>query len=278
MTAKTIVVGNFKGGVGKTKVSVMTSWEYATVHKKKVLLVDMDPQGNASTLIARSAGIEEINKTIFDGFKMGDLQDVVVNVTDYLDLIPAAVSFKNFSKFLYQNFQSDLEQITLLKTLLEPLKANYDYIFIDVPPTISDYSDNAMMASDYVLIILQAQELSLEGAETYLSYLQFMADEYEADIQVLGVLPVLLRAGGRVDQITVERATELFGEDNVFKNVIKHLERLKAWDMTGIKNEDHHDRKAHQTFLDVVDEIEEKLARFEEENVHVWKYKEGAFN
>lgn len=269
MAAKTIVVGNFKGGVGKTKVSVMTSWEYATVHKKQVLLVDMDPQGNASTLIARSAGIEEIDKTIFDGFKEGNLQDVVVKVTEHLDLIPAAVSFKNFSKFLYQNFQSDLEQITLLKTLLEPLKANYDYIFIDVPPTISDYSDNAMMASDYVLIILQAQELSLEGAETYVSYLQFMADEYEADIQVLGVLPVLLRAGGRVDQSTVERATELFGDDNVFKNVIKHLERLKAWDMTGIKNEDHHDRKAHQTFLDVVDEIEEKLARFEEESVHV---------
>lgn len=263
MAAKTIVVGNFKGGVGKTKVSVMASWEYAMVHNKKVLLVDMDPQGNASTLIARSAGIEKIGPTIFDGFKNGNLRDVVVNVTENLDLIPAAVSFKNFSKFLYKNYKDDLEQITLLRTLLEPLKADYDYIFIDVPPTISDYSDNAMMASDYVLIILQAQELSLEGAETYVAYLQFMADTYDADIQVLGVLPVLLRAGGRVDQSTVERAIELFGKDNVFKTVIKHLERLKAWDITGIKNEDHHDRKAHRTFLDVVDEMEEKLARFE---------------
>lgn len=271
MTAKTIVVGNFKGGVGKTKVSVMTSWEYANVHNKKVLLVDMDPQGNASTLIARSAGITEINKTIFDGFQEGNLENVILKVNENLDLIPAAVSFKNFSKFLYQNFKTDLEQITLLKRLLDPLKENYDYIFIDVPPTISDYSDNAMMASDYVLIILQAQELSLEGAETYVSYLQFMHDEYEAEIQVLGVLPVLLRAGGRVDQTTVERATELFGEDNVFSNVIKHLERLKAWDVTGIKNDDHHDRKAHQTFLDVVDEMEEKLARFEEEETNVWK-------
>lgn len=269
MAAKTIVVGNFKGGVGKTKVSVMASWEYATVHKKRVLLVDMDPQGNASTLIARSAGIESIEATIFDGFKNGNLRDVVVNVAENLDLIPAAVSFKNFSKFLYKNYKDDLEQITLLRTLLEPLKADYDYIFIDVPPTISDYSDNAMMASDYVLIILQAQELSLEGAETYVSYLQFMSDEYDADIQVLGVLPVLLRAGGRVDQSTVIRATEIFGEDNVFKSVIKHLERLKSWDITGIRNDDHHDRKAHRTFLDVVDEMEEKLARFEGENARV---------
>lgn len=264
MTAKTIVVGNFKGGVGKTKVSVMASWEYATVHNKKVLLVDMDPQGNASTLIARSAGIEKMGASIFDGFKNGDLREVVVHVTENLDLIPAAVSFKNFPKFLYKNYKDDLEQITLLKKLLEPLKDDYDYIFIDVPPTISDYSDNAMMASDYVLIILQAQELSLEGAETYVAYMQFMADEYDADIQVLGVLPVLLRAGGRVDSSTVARAKEMFGDDNVFESVVKHLERLKSWDITGIKNDDHHDRKAHKTFLDVVAEMEEKLARLEE--------------
>lgn len=268
MSAKTIVVGNFKGGVGKTKVSVMTSWEYSHVYNKKVLLIDMDPQGNASTLIARSTGIETIDKTIFDGFKSDDLGSVIMKVTENLDLIPAAVSFKNFSKFLYSESNNDIDQVSYLKRLLEPLKKDYDYIFIDVPPTISDYSDNAMMAADYVLIILQAQELSLEGAETYVSYLQFMTDEYDADIQVLGVLPVLLRAGGRVDQITVERAIELFGEDNVFKNVIKHLERLKSWDITGIKNVDHHDKKAHQIFIDVVDEIEEKLAHFEEVDRH----------
>ncbi|MER2108613.1 MAG: AAA family ATPase [Solibacillus sp.] len=84
-----------------------------------------------------------------------------------------------------------------MKKLLDPIRDQYDYIFIDVPPTISGFSDNAMMAADYVLIILQAQELSLEGAETYIKYLQFMADNYDADTQVVGVLPVLLRAFNR---------------------------------------------------------------------------------
>lgn len=263
MGAKTIVVGNFKGGVGKTKVSVMASWELAHVLNKKVLLVDMDPQGNASTLIARSTGITSINTSIFDGFKSGNLRDCVVHVNENLDMIPASVSFKNFPKYIYSTFAEEIDQVTYLKKLLEPLKNDYDYIFIDVPPTISDYSDNAMMAADYVLIILQAQELSLEGAETYVKYLQFMADTYDANIQVVGVLPVLLRAGGRVDQSTVERAIELFGEDNVMKNVVKHQERLKAWDITGIANEDHHDRKAHQVFIDVVEEMLEKLEHFE---------------
>ncbi|KMY52546.1 cobyrinic acid a,c-diamide synthase [Bacillus sp. FJAT-27231] len=265
MSAKTIVVGNFKGGVGKTKVAVMASWELAHEFNKKVLLIDMDPQANATTLIARSAGITQINSSIFDGFEKGDLKDTIIHVNDKLDLVPAAVSFKNLPKFLYTKFTDDLQQITYLKTLLEPFKNKYDYIFIDVPPTISDYSDNAMMAADYVLIILQAQELSLEGAETYVSYLQFMADEYDAYIQVVGVLPVLLRPGGRVDNATVERAREIFGDDNVYKHYIKHLERLKAWDITGISNNDQHDKKAHQVFIKVVEEMLEKIEHFESE-------------
>lgn len=263
MSAKTIVVGNFKGGVGKTKVAVMASWEMAHEMNKKVLLIDMDPQANATTLIARSVGITEIESSIFEGFENGDLSKSILNVKQNLDLIPAAVSFKNLPKFLYGRFSDDIDQVSYLKTLLEPLKKNYDYIFIDVPPTISDYSDNAMMAADYVLIILQAQELSLEGAETYISYLQFMIDEYRAYIQVAGVLPVLLRPGGRVDHATVERAKELFGEDNVFENYVKHLERLKAWDITGITYKDHHDKRAHQIFIEVVQEMLDKIDHFE---------------
>jgi len=261
----TIVVGNFKGGVGKTKVAVMSSWELAFKFKKKVLLVDLDPQGNASTLIARSLGIEELNKSIFDGFQKGDLTDSIVKDNEFLHFIPAQVSFKNLPKFLYANFDNEYEQITYLKTLLQPIKNDYDYIFIDVPPTLSDYSDNAMMASDYVLIILQAQELSLEGAETYVKYLQFMVDNYDADLQVVGVLPVLLRPGGRVDISILEQAKNVFGKQNVFNPVIKHLERLKSWDVTGIKNNDHHDRYAHNVFIDVVDELLKKLKLFEKE-------------
>ena len=262
--AITIVVGNFKGGVGKTKVSVMASWELAFDRNKKVLLVDMDPQGNASTLIARSTGVTEINTSIFEGFQNGSLKECIVKMTDNLHVIPAQVSFKNFPKFLYANIKEEIDQVSYLKKLLDPIRDDYDYIFIDVPPTISDFSDNAMMAADYVLIILQAQELSLEGAETYIKYLQFMADNYDADIQVAGVLPVLLRPGGRVDISTLERAREMFGSDNVMENVVKHLERLKAWDVTGITNNDMHDRKAHQVFLDVIDELEAKLSQFEE--------------
>lgn len=99
---------------------------------------------------------------------------------------------------LHANVKEEIDQVTYLKKLLDPIRDQYDYIFIDVPPTISDFSDNAMMAADYVLIILQTQELSLEGTETYIKYLQFMADNYDDDIQVVGVLPVRKKCSVRI--------------------------------------------------------------------------------
>ena len=116
--AITIVVGNFKGGVGKTKVSVMASWELAFEKDKKVLLVDMDPQGNASTLIARSTGVTEINASIFDGFKNGSLKECIVPVTENLHMIPAQVSFKNLPKFLYANVKEEIDQVSYLRSYL----------------------------------------------------------------------------------------------------------------------------------------------------------------
>ncbi|ECB9741964.1 ParA family protein, partial [Listeria monocytogenes] len=60
-------------------------------------------------------------------------------------------------------------------------------IYIDVPPTISDYSDNAMLAADYCIIVLQTQELSLDGAQTYIAYMQYLADTYNSELDVLGL-------------------------------------------------------------------------------------------
>jgi len=97
-----------------------------------------------------------------------------------------------------------------------------------------------------------------------------LVDNYDADFQVVGVLPILLRPGRRVDISTIECATELFGEENVMKDVVKHVERLKAWDITGITNNDQHDAKAHKVFVDVVDETLEKLEQFEEAGKYEW--------
>ncbi len=261
---KIYVVGNFKGGVGKTKSVTMLAYESATVQNRKTLVVDLDPQGNATSILAKTGNLEEITKNITDGFEQGDLSKQITPIIENLDLIASNTAFRNLTKILMNLFPNDeIKQITYLAELLQPLKEMYDAIYIDVPPTISDYSDNAMLAADYCIIVLQTQELSLDGAQTYIAYMQYLSDTYDNDLQVLGIIPCMLRPGGRVDTKVLDQAKELYG-GNVLNTIVKYQERLKVYDVEGIHvsysytgKPDGWDVKAHQVFIDVLEELDQ---------------------
>ncbi|EAE1273814.1 ParA family protein [Listeria seeligeri] len=261
--SKVYVVGNFKGGVGKTKVGTMLAYESALHKNRKTLLIDLDPQGNATSILAKTGNIDKIETSITSGFKNGNLENEIVHVVENLDLIPSNTSFRNLSKILLGLFPNDeSKQIFYLNELIQPLKKIYDSIYIDVPPTISDYSDNAMLAADYCIIVLQTQELSLDGAQTYIAYMQYLADTYNSELDVLGLIPMMLRKGGRVDQKVLDQAKDMYGS-NVLNTIVKYQERLKVYDVEGISVNynvngkiDMWDTKAHQVFIDVLEELD----------------------
>lgn len=178
-------------------------------------------------------------------------------------MVASNTAFRNLSKLLIQRFPNDeSKQINYLKDLIEPIKQKYDSIYLDVPPTISDYSDNAMLAADFCIIVLQTQELSLDGAQTYIAYMQYLVDTYDADLNVLGIIPCMLKPGGRVDSKILDQAKELYG-NNVLQTIVKYQERLKVYDVQGIEmnrningNIDMWDKKAHGVFLDILKELD----------------------
>lgn len=264
------VIGNFKGGVGKTKSVTMLAYESATVKKRKTLVIDLDPQGNATSVLAKTGNIKEITKTITDGFQKGDLTNEITPIIENLDLVASNTAFRNLSKILYQKFpDNERAQVTYLAELVKPLKEKYDAIYLDVPPTISDYSDNAMLAADFCIIVLQTQELSLDGAQTYIAYIQYLVDTYDINLNVLGIIPCMLRQGGRVDDKVLNQAKELYG-GNVLNTIVKYQERLKVYDVEGIRinyningKPDTWDKKAHQVFIDVLDELDNHQTYFE---------------
>lgn len=264
MSGKVYVVGNFKGGVGKTKTVTMLAYEAAVHLKQRTLVIDMDPQGNATRVLAKTGNLVTIDKSITDGFQNESLETEIVSIMENLDLIPANTSFRNLPKLLFTKFPEDeISQISYLEKLIKPLKEKYDRIYIDVPPTISDYSDNAMVAADYCIIVLQTQELSLDGAQTYIAYMQFLAENYDAQLQVLGIIPMMLRQGGRVDSKVLEQAKEMYG-GNVLNTIVNYQERLKVYDVEGIHMHmnrngkvDMWDAKAHNLFIEVLNELNE---------------------
>lgn len=268
---KKIVFGNFKGGVGKTTNSVMVAYELA---KKgyKVLVCDLDPQTNSTQLLRRTYGLQNgkeltIEETMMVAIEKGNIKNAIVNIMPNLYLLPSHKDFVNYPDFLELKFTPNEigykeKRIAYFNELIKPFENEYDYIIFDVPPTLSIYTDTALYLSDYIVIVLQTQQRSLDGAEAFFEYLQTLYDTYESiDFDIAGILPVLLKNDSGIDNQIIEDARESFGVDSIFNTIIRHMERLKRYDRKGISEEgytpqsDFHDRKVHDLYNTLADEI-----------------------
>ena len=179
-------------------------------------------------------------------------------------MIPNAVDFSVYARYLERNFENEMDRVSFFKKLIEPLKAGYDFIFIDVPPTLSLLNDTAFYACDQIVVVLQTQERSLSGAEIFISYLQeTLINEFHSRVDILGILPVLSKKGARVDEEILNAAINEFGKENIFDNKIAIMERIKRMDMEGITDnaKDTHDKRVHQVFTDVSKEIITRLEK-----------------
>ncbi|EPI05409.1 replication-associated protein RepB family protein [Enterococcus faecalis 13-SD-W-01] len=190
----------------------------AVINEKKTLVIDIDPQANASQILAKTVDLEYIDKTIVDGINNGDLSTCITPIMVNLNLIACDTSFRSFSNFVINNYQDEKDQIMVLENLLRPLKEKYDAIFIDVPPTISAYSDNAMAASDYSIIAFQTQEESLDGISKYIGYQKFMINSYDIDLEVISIITCMLEPDDDLDKDVLSDAISLGGkEKSIYK-------------------------------------------------------------
>lgn len=291
-----ILYGNMKGGVGKTTNSVMTAYQLAKLGYK-TLVCDLDPQANATQLLRRTYGLQhgtdlQINKTMMVALTEENIKSAIVNIMDNLYLLPSSEDFKNYPDFLEMKFMLDKEKIesgdsTTLQSEMSKVKEqrisyfaqqlakvrdDYDFVIIDVPPTLSIFTDSAIYATDFVIIVLQTQQRSLDGAETFFEYLQQMYNDYaNIDFDILGVLAVLLKNNVGLDNQILKDAETDFGKDMLFNQIIRHMERLKRYDRTGIAEKgltkyDMHDTRLHYIYNTLTKEI---VARLKDKGVEL---------
>lgn len=268
--AITLTVGNFKGGVGKTTNSILIAY---TLAQKgiKTLVIDLDPQANATKTLTLTKlnqdedGILTFEKTLMRGIADNKIDDLPIKIIDNLFLMPSNIDFEEFAKFLYQNTDNQTDEDFYFSKLLDPIKESFDIIIIDVPPMSKEITRNAVTSSDYVLISLQTQEHSLTGAENYIEELNKLNEKYDLNLTVVGLLPVLLKNTGTVDEYIIENAKEIFGESNIFSTIVPQMERIKRFDINGITNHDRHDLKVLQKYNEVTDELITRLNFYENE-------------
>lgn len=265
--ATTITIGNYKGGAGKTTNTTLIGYTLSNLDIN-TLIIDLDPQSNATKELILTKLINDpesdatINKTLMAGIEEGTLTDLPVKIKNNLSLIPSFIDFEGFAKYLYKNTSNDYEEDFFLEKYFSPLKSQYDLIILDVPPMSIEITKNAVTSSDYVLISLQTQEYSLTGAESYVKELSKLANMYNLDLDVIGVLPVLMKNQGKVDEYILENAKELFGEENIFKTYVPQMERIKRFAVNGITNLDRHDKKVLEVYETITKELLQRLEKF----------------
>lgn len=218
MSARIIAVVNQKGGVGKTTTTANLAAGLA-LREKKVLLIDLDAQGNLSAHFGVRVDEDEAEKTttVYDVLRHGAaLEDAIVEVKEGLDLAPASLFLSAADLELGGVIGREL----LLRKAIEPLIENYDFILLDCPPSLGLLSLNGLVAAHRVIVPVQSEFLALHGVRQLLDTIDQVRSAYNPGLTVGGVLLCLHDARRKLARSVADTVREYFG-DLVFNTVIR---------------------------------------------------------
>ena len=216
---KVVSIANQKGGVGKTTTSVNLSTILAK-KGNKVLMIDADPQGNASSGVGIDKDVEE------------SVYDILINDTE-IEKVAKKTNIKNLS-ICPSNINlagAEVELVSMmsreyrLKEKLDPIKDNYDYIIIDCPPSLGLVTLNAFTASDSVLIPVQCEYYALEGLGQLINTINLVKKHLNKNIEIEGALLTMYDIRTNLSNQVVKEVKKYFN-DKVYKNVIPRNVKL----------------------------------------------------
>lgn len=221
--ARVIAIANQKGGVGKTTTAVNLAASLAAA-EQRTLLIDGDPQGNATSGIGVPKDQFKSDSTVYEVLLGGrSLTDSIIRDVQFkhLDVVPATPDLAGAEVELVDRQGRD----RIMRQAIAPLRDNYDYILIDCPPSLSLITVNMLAAADALLIPLQCEYYALEGLSQLLNTVHLIQQSINPELAIDGVLLTMYDARLNLSRQVADEAREYFG-NQVFETVIPRNVRL----------------------------------------------------
>ena len=215
-----------KGGSGKTTTAINLAAALKNTGKK-VLLLDADPQSNLS----QSLGItEEPDINLFTVLKKeisgegGNIKDAIIHTESGLDIVPSSIELAGAELELVSVYGRE----QMFGWILQPILNEYDYIFIDCPPAIGMLTVNALTASDYVLMPLQAEFLPLKGLRSFMVHFKAIKSKLNKKLEILGFLLTRYDERKNMNRQVLHTLEEEFGEQVFHTHIRSNIQLAKA--------------------------------------------------
>ena len=245
---RTIAIANQKGGVGKTTTAINLSACLAE-KGKKVLAVDMDPQGNMTS----GLGVENtIYNLIIGEAKMEEV--LIKDVLENLDIIPTNIDLSGAEIELLDVEEKEY----IVRNEIDKIKDNYDFIIIDCPPSLSMLTINAMTTADSVLVPIQCEYYALEGLSQLIHTVELVRDRLNPKLTIEGVVFTMYDARTNLSLQVVENVKDNL-EQTIYKTIIPRNIRLAEAPSYGIPINKYDPKSAGaESYLRLADEVIDK--------------------